>query len=50
MGAKPLWNHDALFDYQDRYIDFMTTTGAPSSEVSWSSFSLEMWNTYRSSF
>ncbi len=44
MDAKQIWNHDALFDYQDRYMD-RETPGEwtrcfdPFTEV--------MWDTYR---
>ena len=40
-SAKTLWNHDALFDYQDRYMD---------TEVEyrqWDSFTEDMWDAYR---
>jgi len=41
MGAEDLWNHDALFDYQDRYMEV---------EQDWRTITLfldEMWDTYR---
>jgi len=41
MNAKTLWNHDALFDYQDRFM---------ANEVnyrSWSVFTGDMWDAYR---
>jgi len=44
MGAKTLWNHDALFDYQDRYM---------ATEVenrSWSVFTGDMWDAYRANY
>ncbi|MEJ2703100.1 MAG: hypothetical protein P8Z79_11725 [Sedimentisphaerales bacterium] len=44
MGAKELWNHDALFDYYDRYMD---------TAVDWrqtSKFVENMWDTYRASY
>ena len=44
MGAKDLWNHDALFDYKDRYMQV---------EVDWrqtSSFVLNMWDAYREDY
>ena len=47
MGAKPLWNHDALFDYQDRYLQENQRRGIGGWQLSWSAFPLEMWNTYR---
>ncbi len=59
MDAKGLWNHDALFDYQDRWMAI--TNGKPdpfgytvSGEVSgWrtmTTFTQEMWDTYRSQY
>jgi uncharacterized repeat protein (TIGR02543 family) len=44
MGAKDLWNHDALFDYKDRYMKV-------ESERRESSIFVErMWDTYRADF
>jgi hypothetical protein len=44
MKAKDLWNHDALFDYKDRYMQI---------EKQWrqtSRFVLSMWNAYRKDY
>ena len=44
MGAKDLWNHDALFDYKDRYMQV---------EADWrqtSRFVQSMWDTYRKDY
>ena len=44
MGVKDLWNHDALFDYNDRYLQV---------EADWrqtSMFSLGMWDVYRNDY
>jgi hypothetical protein len=47
MGAKELWGHDVLFDYQDRYMAIQT----PGTwQRSWSRFSEEMWETYRDQY
>lgn len=44
MGAKSLWNHDALFDYQDRYM----ATEAPDQWMRSSDhWTEEMWDAYR---
>jgi hypothetical protein len=44
MGAQGLWGHQALFDYQDRYMGIET----PGSWTrSWEAFSENMWDTYR---
>jgi hypothetical protein len=44
MGAKQLWNHDALFDYQDRYVEIATQYRC------WSSFPCDMWDRYRADY
>ncbi len=44
MDARALWSHDALFDYQDRYMAIET---AGTWQRSWTNFSEEMWDTYR---
>ena len=38
MNARGLWNHDALFDYQDRFM----ATEPPGWQRSWSSFAEDM--------
>jgi hypothetical protein len=47
MDAKDLWAHDALFDYQDRY---MATELLGTWTRCWDDFSEEMWDTYRASY
>jgi PKD repeat protein len=47
-GGKALWNHNAYFDYTDRYMAFT----APGGEFagwwrSMSAFTANMWDTYR---
>ncbi len=47
-GGKARWNHDAFFDYTDRYMAFT----APGGEYagwwrSMSNFTANMWDTYR---
>jgi len=46
-GARQLWNHEALFDYQDRYFDVTRKNDSPGWIVSWSEFPIRMWRTYR---
>jgi hypothetical protein len=47
MNAKELWDHDPLFDYQDRYMDAQT----PGEWTRcWDDFTEEMWDTYRDEF
>jgi hypothetical protein len=41
MGVKDLWNHDALFDYKDRYMQ------ATPDWRQMSKFVEAMWDTYR---
>lgn len=50
MGAKPLWNHDSLFDYQDRYLAVNRQLGILDWRLSWRDFYLDMWDTYRSNY
>ncbi len=49
-GARELWNHEALFDYQDRFLQTTRNNGSPRWIVSWSRFPLEMWDRYRSQY
>jgi hypothetical protein len=44
LDQQAQWNHDALFDYQDRYM-----VTEPSWR-SWTVFSEDMWDTYRSQY
>jgi len=47
MGLQQEWAHDALFDYQDRYMGIE----APGTWTrSWSRFAEAMWDGYRSNF
>jgi len=41
MGVKDLWNHDALFDYKDRYMQVETNNRETSKFVE------KMWDAYR---
>jgi len=51
MGVKDSWNHDALFDYEDRYIEITGSGGIDRGWWStWSGFSSNMWNTYRDDY
>jgi len=53
MGAKALWNYDALFDYQDRYMNEMGADpdhGVGDWQRSWSNFCETMWDTYRGDY
>jgi len=59
MNAQTLWNHDALFDYQDRYMAItngdpdpfgFTVDGEVEGWRTWSSFTAEMWDTYRADY
>lgn len=46
MGQQANWNHDALFDYQDRYM----STEPSGYYRQTSDFVEEMWDTYRGSY
>ncbi len=47
MDAKELWDHDALFDYQDRYM----ALEAPGDWTRcWDDFTEAMWDTYRDDY
>lgn len=47
MDAKTIWDHDALFDYQDRYL----ATEPPQQWMRcWDRFTEEMWDTYRAGY
>jgi hypothetical protein len=51
MDAKSLWNHNAYFDYTDRYMHFTSSIGEYAS--SWRSsdhFTITMWDTYRKEY
>jgi hypothetical protein len=50
MNAKSLWNHPALFDYQDRYIPQSRKNNEPSWIQSWHRWPLVMWDVYRSNY
>jgi len=47
IDVKGLWNHDALFDYMDLYMDEQT----PGAwQRSWSDFQEAMWDQYRADY
>lgn len=47
-GAKELWNHNAYFDYTDRYHAFTGPGGKYEGYWhTWSAFSDNMWHAYR---
>lgn len=50
MDAKALWHHDALFDYQDRYMQVTAEDGDYPGWRSWSDFTETMWDTYRAGY
>ena len=47
MDAKDDWNHDAFFEYMDRYIETTRANGDDAPWVSWSEFTIQMWDRYR---
>ncbi len=50
MRLKPSWGHDALFDYQDRYMDITDDDGAFPGTRALSPFAENMWDTYRNDY
>ena len=44
MGQKDAWNHDALFDYMDRYMAIEAVSGYNRQQ---SQFAESMWDAYR---
>jgi hypothetical protein len=48
MDAKSLWNHNAWFDYEDRYVSIQT--GINPAEVFWTKFTRDMWDAYRADY
>ncbi len=50
MGAKPLWSNDALFEYQDRFLQENLAHGVLGWQIAWRDFYLDMWNAYRSNY
>jgi len=50
LGQKEAWNHDALFDYVDRFVEVTSDDGEfPGSSFA-STFTGNMWDAYRSTF
>ena len=50
MGAVTLWDHPALFDYQDRYLVEMRARGTLDWRLTWRDFYLELWDEYRDDY
>jgi hypothetical protein len=50
MGAVELWNHDALFDYQDRFYEKNLKLNVSDYRMSWQPFYYEMWRRYRPAY
>jgi hypothetical protein len=51
MGVKELWNHDALFDYMDRYMEVeKESKGVGHWPRQWSRFIENMWDAYRADY
>jgi len=51
MGVKKLWNHDALFDYMDRYMEVeKESVGVGHYPRQWSRFLESMWDAYRADY
>ncbi len=50
LGAKDLWAHDALFDYQDRYAKENRQRRVTGHQNSWRPFYFDMWRAYRDQY
>jgi hypothetical protein len=50
MDLQELWNHDVLFDYADRYINWSKEIGSPGWYIHYSVFAGDMWDTYRADY
>ena len=46
LHAETVWNHDAFFDYMDRWM-YQTTEDLSPQRRCWDTFVTEMWNQYR---
>ena len=49
-GGKALWNHNAYFDYCDRYMAVSAPTGEYPGWRSMSTFTANMWDAYRAQY
>jgi len=50
-NGKELWNNNALFDYEDRFIEVQQSRpGIELYQIAWSRFVLNMWNAYRADY
>lgn len=47
MGAVELWDHDAFFDYVDRYVLENRRRGITDWRLSWTPWPLAMWDQHR---
>jgi len=50
MSLKKEWNHDALFDYLDRYVEIESAKEPKPSSVLSSKFADDMWLKYRDNY
>ena len=50
MGLQAVWNHQPLFDYQDRYIIEAEDRGSAAWIISWNDFHHDMWYAYRDQY
>ncbi len=50
MDVKDIWNHDALFDYQDRYMIITDDDGEYPGWRQTSNFVENMWDNYRADY
>ncbi len=50
LGLREEWNHNAFFDYMDRYMDVTAPKGEYPINRSMDSFAEKMWDTYRADY
>ena len=50
MGVESLWNHQELFDYQDRFLSTGRKLNLQKNQIYWTSFPVDMWDEYRQYF
>ncbi len=50
LGLRSNWENQALFDYQDRYMEVTSSSGSNPGWRAWSAFTEDMWDQYRSQF
>lgn len=50
MGARDLWKHEPLFEYQDRFQRQNLANGIQDFRLAWTDFPYAMWRAYRANY